>query len=103
MHAVTTGIIGVGWGLFWQRRRRWLLPLSYLTSIFYHGLWNFSTIGLLGGGTLAVSPEVLLQGLGSVLTLLLGGILLVMMLLAPVSLVVFPGWLRRRAEKTLQA
>ncbi len=99
MHAVTTGIIGVGWALFWQRRRRWLLPLSYLTSIFYHGLWNFSTIGLLGGGTLTLSPEALLQGVGSVVTLLLGGILLTMMLLAPVGLIALPWWLRRRSEK----
>ncbi|MBN1248748.1 MAG: hypothetical protein JXC32_13900, partial [Anaerolineae bacterium] len=36
MHALTSGIIGLGWAAYWQGRR-WWLPLSYAIATVFHG------------------------------------------------------------------
>lgn len=101
MHAFVSGLIGVGWSAFWRNRRRWLLPASYLISMLFHALWNFSTIGIVASSTLVMgndgsfTPEIVL---GSTLALASGGVLLILILLAPTLLLGLPWWLRRRKE-----
>ncbi len=55
MHAFASGVVGLGWGLFWHKRWWWALPLSYLCAVLFHGLWNFNVILLLGGAAEGVS------------------------------------------------
>jgi hypothetical protein len=48
MHILTSGVVGLGWGWAW-RRRWWALPLCYVASVVFHGLWNFNVVLALGG------------------------------------------------------
>ncbi len=57
MHALTSGILGLGWGWFW-RRRRWALPLCYAVSVLIHGLWNLNVVLSLAGAALRATSEV---------------------------------------------
>jgi len=58
MHALTSGIVGLGWGWFW-RGKRWLLPLCYVTAFLLHGLWNLNVVLSLAGASLMGTSEVL--------------------------------------------
>ncbi|MGC9358045.1 MAG: PrsW family glutamic-type intramembrane protease [Anaerolineae bacterium] len=104
MHALSSGLIGLGWGYYWQGRRRWILPLAYLGAIIYHGLWNFNTVGILGGGALLteMSSSTSMMA-GGVLLILALGILGVLMLLAPTALIAIPLILRRRSGSSSAA
>lgn len=58
MHCLTSGVVGLGWGWFWQGHR-WRLPLAYAIAIIFHGLWNFAVIlGLSGLGLTGSAPGV---------------------------------------------
>ena len=94
MHAITSGLIGLGWGITWRRRRSgwWALPLTYGVAVIIHGLWNFSTLLTIGGAGL------ILESTGSHgLMLSTTGVLIIvgLMLLAALSLIGLPLWLRR--------
>jgi len=99
MHALVSGLIGLGWSLFWQRRY-WALPVSHLAAILFHGLWNFSVVIMLGGaGPMMVGALPTLAGTLLMLTglALLGSLAL----LAPVLLLGLPLLLRMNtAAKT---
>ncbi len=97
MHALTSGLVGLGWGYVWQQQRRWMLPLLYLGAVFFHGLWNLSTIGLVAGSLQMVGETVSVAG---GLTVLLGsGTLLLLALAAPAGLIGTALWLRRRTHR----
>lgn len=85
MHALVSGLVGLGWGLFWQRKR-WGLPLLYLGAVAFHSLWNLCVVGMLAG-----SGQVL-QGApaGGLLSVASGGLLVVLALSAPVALIGLP-------------
>ena len=57
MHALTSGMVGLGWGWFW-RRRRWALPLCYALSVLIHGVWNLNVVLSLAGAALSATSEV---------------------------------------------
>ena len=92
MHCLTSGLVGLGWGWFWQGRK-WVLPLAYGVAIVFHGLWNLAVIlGLSGVGLTASVPPAgyLAIGLGVLLEVSLA-------LVALLSLVLIPLVLRKRA------
>lgn len=94
MHAMSSGLIGLGWGLFWQKRW-WALPLSYVAAVLLHSFWNFNVILMVGGsGVLENNPV-----LGAVLlfsgVIFLGGLCL----LVPLGLCLTPGLLRKYASR----
>jgi len=91
MHALTSGILGLGWGWFWQRRR-WALPLCYAMSVLFHGLWNLNVVLSLAGAALSAESEVM----GTVL--ITSGVLVQVALtgMVLVALVSIPLVLRRR-------
>ncbi len=70
MHCLTSGVVGLGWGWFWQGHR-WRLLLAYAVAIIFHGLWNFAVVLGLGGvgltgsapgvGFIAIAVGVLLE------------------------------------------
>ncbi|MBN2004293.1 MAG: PrsW family intramembrane metalloprotease [Anaerolineae bacterium] len=92
MHALTSGILGLGWGLFW-RKRWWALPLAYILAVVYHGLWNFDVVLLIGGA--AIGETV--NEAGYLLCVLAAVIHLVLLLLLPAGLFGLPLWLRSRS------
>ncbi len=95
MHALASGLSGLGWGYFWQRRHRWLLPLTYLSALLIHGLWNFSTVGLVASSAWLTQGTLVLPG--SLISLFSGGLLLLLIVLAPLGLFGIPLWLRKRS------
>lgn len=98
MHALTSGMVGLGWGCFWQKRRRWVLPLSYLAALSFHGLWNLSTVGIIGGAAAAAIafPDGSFL-LGTVVVFVSVGSLALLALLTPVGLFGIPLMLKKRA------
>lgn len=94
MHALTSGVLALGWRGLWTRRW-WLLPLAFLGATVYHGLWNFNVVLALGGAGVTSQIPVLGGGL-----LMIGGALAVgMMIFTIFVLVALPLWLRyRRTE-----
>ena len=91
MHALTSGILGLGWGWFW-RRRRWALPLCYAMSVLLHGLWNLNVVLSLAGAALSATSEVVgtaVIAAGVLVQVALAGMVLV-------ALVCIPLVLRRR-------
>ncbi|MEA3310449.1 MAG: PrsW family glutamic-type intramembrane protease [Chloroflexota bacterium] len=94
MHALTSGLIGLGWGYFWQRTHRWLLPTAYLSALCIHGLWNFSTVGLVASSAWLTQGTLALPG--GFVSLVSGGMLLLLIILAPLGLFGIPFWLRSR-------
>lgn len=91
MHALTSGILGMGWAWSW-RRRRWALPLCYAMSVLLHGSWNLNVILSLAGAALSAESEVM----GTVL--ITSGVLVQVALtgMVLVALVSIPLVLRRR-------
>jgi hypothetical protein len=95
MHALTSGVLALGWRGLWTRRW-WLVPLAFLGAAAYHGLWNFNVVLALGGAGVTSQIPALGGGL-----LILGGTLTVgMMLFTVFTLVALPLWLRYRRPKT---
>lgn len=92
MHALASGILGLGWGLFW-RKRWWALPLAYLLAVVYHGLWNFDVVLLIGGA--AIGETV--HEAGYLLCVLAAVIHLCLLLLLPTGLFGLPMWLQLRS------
>ena len=95
MHAFTSGLIGLGWGYFHQRRHRWLLPTTYLSALLIHGLWNFSTVGLVASSAWLTQSSLLLPS--SIVSISSALLLLLLIVLAPLGLVGTPLWLRKRS------
>ncbi|MBN1486499.1 MAG: PrsW family intramembrane metalloprotease [Anaerolineae bacterium] len=86
MHIFTSGIVGLGWGFFWQKKR-WALPLAYLVAIVFHGLWNFNIVLMVGGGALTAGGAMTLGAGIALVALLVQGFL---MLFAPIALIGMP-------------
>ncbi len=93
MHALTSGLIGLGWGFFWRERRRWWALLAmYLIAMIFHGVWNFNVVLMLG------STAMTMQGppWWGVLSVLGLGIQGVLALFSPLALIGIPLFLRKR-------
>lgn len=92
MHALTSGLVGLGLGLAWHRRW-WALPILYLVAVIFHGLWNLAlVIAIAGGASIMTGTPVGLLGV-----LLGGSIITALILLTPVGLIGIPLALRRHA------
>ncbi len=95
MHAITSGLIGLGWGITWRRRHSgwWALPLTYGGAVIIHGLWNFSTLLTIGGAGLGLGSTAAVEGmmLSATGILIIGGLLF----LGFLALIGLPRWLRR--------
>lgn len=95
MHALTSGVVALGWRGLWTQRW-WQLPLAFLGATVYHGLWNFNVVLALGGAGVTSQIPVLGGGL-----LILGGALAVgMMIFTLIALVALPLWLRQRRSES---
>lgn len=92
MHTLSSGILGLGWGLFW-RKRRWALPLAYIIAVVYHGLWNFDVVLALGGAAIGMT----VNEAGYLLCVVAALIHLFLLLLLPTGLFGIPLWLRLRS------
>ena len=95
MHMLTSGIIGLGWGFFW-RKRRWILPLSYATAILCHGLWNLNTVMSIAGTAIGTVPSPI----GFIIAHLGMGLMIILALFAPLALVGIPVLLRAYESRT---
>ncbi len=93
MHALSSGILGLGWGLFW-RKRWWALPLAYILAVVYHGLWNLDVVLLIGGAGIGAT----VNQAGYLLCVLAALIHLFLLLLLPTGLFGIPMWLRLRPD-----
>lgn len=89
MHMLASGIVGLGWGLFW-RKRRWALPLTYVIAVLFHGLWNLNAVAAIGGAAIgtAASP------VGFVIAIIGMGLMMILALFAPLALISLPVLLR---------
>ncbi len=101
LHALVTGIIGVGWAIFQRNRKRWwAVPLTYAAAIVYHGVWNFSSVVLVGStGLLTMDETWVGQGLGGIGLVGAGALLIGLMLSALAGIGLVPHLLRRRARR----
>ncbi|MBN1261919.1 MAG: PrsW family intramembrane metalloprotease [Anaerolineae bacterium] len=100
MHILTCGLTGLGWGYFWQKRRRWMLPLLYGVAIVFHGLWNLSAVGLISASSVSVDLLASEMPQFQAAMAVVGVILLAALaLLALTGVIVVPLTLRKRAEK----
>jgi hypothetical protein len=95
MHMLTSGIIGLGWGFFW-RKRRWVLPIAYGTAILFHSLWNLNTVMSIGGTAI----ETVNSPVGFIIAALGMGLIIVLALFAPAALIGIPVLLRAYEAKT---
>lgn len=94
MHMLTSGIIGLGWGFFW-RKRRWVLPLAYGIAMVFHALWNLNAVMSIGGmatGTGSASLGFVFAAIGMGLTIMLA-------FFAPLALIGIPVLLRAYETK----
>lgn len=91
MHACVSGLIGLGWGYFWQGRKRWLLPLCYALAISFHALWNLSVVLVVGVNASLSAPAWASIVAGGTALLVLGSL----SLMALAGLLGIPLWLRR--------
>lgn len=94
MHMLASGIIGLGWG-YWWRKRRWLLPLAYVIAVVFHGLWNFNVVVILSGVGLGMQNSLI----GFILSALGVSVQVLLALFAPVALIAIPLLLRRYENK----
>ncbi len=94
MHMLTSGILGLGWGFFW-RKRRWVLPLAYFAAVVFHGLWNFNAVATIGGAAIGMTNSAF----GFLIALIGAGMLAIMALLAPLALLGLPALLRAYESK----
>lgn len=95
MHMLTSGIVGLGWGFFW-RKRRWVLPLAYLVAILFHGLWNLNAVMSIGGAAIgtATSP------FGFIIAAIGMGLMIILALFAPLALLGIPVLLRAHESQS---
>jgi len=75
MHALASGLMGLGWYGFLARRRPWQLLGAYGASVGVHALWNGAAMALIALSSLALSsledPLALVGvGMGALVTLL---------------------------------
>jgi len=98
MHALTSGIIGLGWGWFW-RGRRWALPIGYMVAFLLHGLWNLNVVLSLAGVSLMPTAD----GLATVAVALAVLIQLALVGIVAVALFAIPLVLRRSTKRDLEA
>jgi len=97
MHMLTSGLVGLGWGFFW-RKRRWVLPLAYVAAILFHSLWNFNVVISIGG----VATGAATSPLGFVVALLGMGLIIVLAVIAPLALIGIPVLLRAYESRTTE-
>ena len=84
MHALTSGLMGLGWYGFLARGRPWQLLGAYGASVGVHTLWNGAAVALITLSSLALisleEPLALVGvGMGAVVTLLFMLVLTVVM------------------------
>ncbi|HAL61373.1 MAG TPA: hypothetical protein DCP08_03090 [Chloroflexi bacterium] len=75
MHALASGLMGLGWYGFLARRRPWQLLGAYGASVGVHALWNSAAMALIALSSLALisleDPLALVGvGMGALVTLL---------------------------------
>ncbi|MBN2393064.1 MAG: PrsW family intramembrane metalloprotease [Anaerolineae bacterium] len=95
MHMLTSGIIGLGWGFFW-RKRRWVLPLTYAIGILFHGLWNLNTVITIAGTAIGTATS----SVGFVIATIGTGLIIILALFAPLALISIPVLLRAYESRT---
>lgn len=98
MHMLTGGIVGLGWGFFW-RKRRWALPLAYIAAILFHGLWNLNAVAAIGGAAIGASASPV----GFVIALAGIGLMFILALCAPLALLSIPVLLRAHETELARA
>ncbi len=98
MHMLSGGIVGLGWGFFW-RKKRWVLPLAYLAVIGFHGLWNFNVVALIGGTAFGVTNNPVGFVIAAIGIILVG----LLALFTPLALIGMPLLLRTRKVESVQA
>ncbi|NMC00800.1 MAG: PrsW family intramembrane metalloprotease [Chloroflexi bacterium] len=93
MHIFASGLVGLGWGYFWEGHQRWRVVGCYLIAMVFHGLWNFSVIVVAGIQSAASLPAAFTNAAT------IGGALVVgaLTLIAVVGIVGIPLRLRKRA------
>lgn len=84
MHALASGLMGLGWYGFLARRRPWQLLGAYGASVGVHALWNGAAMALIALSSLALisleEPLALVGvGMGALVTLLFMLVLIVAM------------------------
>jgi hypothetical protein len=95
MHMLTSGIIGLGWGFFW-RKRRWVLPLAYSVAILFHGFWNLNTVMSIGGTAIGTATS----SVGFIIAVIGMGLMIILALFAPLALIGIPVLLRAYESRT---
>ena len=94
MHTLTSGFIGLGWGLLWQKRWWWAVPLSYSAAVIFHGLWNLNVVLAIGGASSGETGNP-----AGYILMLLGMILAFVLIISlPLGLFAVPWRLRRPQE-----
>ncbi len=93
MHIFASGLVGLGWGYFWEGRQRWRVVVCYLIAMVFHGLWNFSVIAVAGIQLEASLPAAFTSAATIGGTLVVGALALI----AVAGIVGIPLRLRKRA------
>lgn len=97
MHALTSGLVGLGWAHFWRRPhpRRWLLLLFYALAALIHALWNLNVIVTLGSVSVGVSTGTpVIAGTVAVVGVV---VQIVLALISLLGLLGVPYFLKRRS------
>ena len=97
MHMLTSGIVGLGWGFFW-RKRRWVLPVAYGIAILFHALWNFNAVVSIGGAAISTVSS----SLGFIVAAIGMGLMVILALFAPFALIGIPVLLRAHEAESSQ-
>lgn len=97
MHMLTSGIVGLGWGFFW-RKRRWVLPVAYGIAILFHALWNLNAVMTIGGTAIGTASD----SLGFIVAVIGMGLMVILALFAPFALIGIPVLLRAHETESSQ-
>jgi hypothetical protein len=97
MHMLTSGIVGLGWGFFW-RKRRWVLPVAYGIAILFHALWNLNAVMSIGGTAIGTVSS----SLGFIVAAISIGLMVILALFAPFALIGMPVLLRAHETESSQ-
>lgn len=95
MHMLTSGLVGLGWGFFW-RKRRWVLPLAYIVATLFHGLWNLNAVMSIGGAAIGAVTSPL----GYLIAAIGMGLMFILALFSPLALIGIPVLLRAYESRT---
>lgn len=95
MHMLTSGIVGLGWGFFW-RKRRWVLPLAYGIAILFHASWNLNAVMSIGGTAIGTVSS----SLGFIVAAISMGLMVILALFTPFALIGIPVLLRAHESET---